>query len=243
MYKATGSGGYSINEMNVERITEVARALSDGTRLRLLSMLLKGPKTVSELAAGLGMVQPGISAHLGVLKEAELVVYEVVGRQHVYRVRRDRVQELLGALTVLSGGGAPGAGLGDRTAREALLGSPVCAARSCYDHLAGLAGVELLEGMLQLGWLEANEDGERVTYRLTQEGKVALEKKGVDVGAARRARRLFAFGCRDWTELDLHLGGSLGAEIFGTLQDADFLLWRKEERAVAVLRPLDQWLC
>lgn len=228
--------------MEVERISRTAGALADGTRLRLLAMLLEGPKAVSELALGLGVVQPGVSGHLGVLREAGLVVSEAVGRQRVYRVRRDLAEGLLGALAALAGEGVSGSDVGDRIAREALRGSPFREARSCYDHLGGLAGVRLLRGMIERGWLETRQDGGRTIYELTPAGEHELEERGVDVETTRRARRLFAFGCQDWTELESHLGGALGAKVFSALQDAGFAQRRQDERIVGILTPLDRWL-
>lgn len=242
MCNATRGGKEKSGNMDVERITGVAGALSDGTRLRLLAMLLEGPKAVSELAAGLGMVQPGVSAHLGVLREARLVVCEAVGRQRVYRVREHRIEGLLGALAALSGEGMSGADLGAQAAREALRESPFREARSCYDHLGGLAGVRLLQGMIERGWLEVREAGGRTVYGLTPVGERALRERNVDVKATRRARRIFALGCADWTELEPHLGGALGAAVFGSLQDAGVARRRRGERTVAVLTPPDHWL-
>lgn len=158
------------------------------------------------------------------------------------RVRDDHVEGLLGALAALSGEGARGVDPGVRAARGALRGSPFREARSCYDHLGGLVAVRLLGGMLESGWLKTREDGGRAVYSLTPIGDEALRERNVDVEAARRARRLFAFGCRDWTELQPHLGGALGATVFGTLQDAGFLRRRPGERTVAVLATLDPWL-
>lgn len=228
--------------MEVGRIVEVAGALSDETRLRILAMLLEKPKAVTELVAGLNVSQPRASAHLAVLREAGLVLFEAEGRQRVYRVREDRVEGLLGALAALSGQVEVGPDLGARAAREALRGSPFREARTCYDHLGGLAGVRLLGGMLEEGWLEEAEEGERVSYHLTPQGGAALEERGVDVEGARRARRLFAFGCTDWTEREPHLGGALGAEILEALEGAGLVRRRAGERSVTLPEPLGGWL-
>ena len=44
--------------------------------------------------------------------------------------------------------------------------------RTCYDHLAGVVGVQLLEALLQRGWLEESA-GPRPRYRLTPSGRQA----------------------------------------------------------------------
>jgi DNA-binding transcriptional ArsR family regulator len=52
--------------------------LAEPTRRRILDLLRERPRMVGELAARLGLTQPGASKHLRVLREAGLV-----------RVRRD----------------------------------------------------------------------------------------------------------------------------------------------------------
>jgi DNA-binding PadR family transcriptional regulator len=84
--------------------------------------------------------------------------------------------------------------------------------RTCYDHLAGVAGLQLLDAMLQCGWLEPQESEEnsRSLYHLTPQGTQALQERGVDVIRAAQTRRRFAFGCMDWTERRVHLAGCWG---------------------------------
>jgi hypothetical protein len=87
-------------------------------------------------------------------------------------------------------------------------------ARTCYDHLGGVAGVRLLDGLLERNWLEATEGG---AYLLSAGGAAALRRAGVDLEATRRTRRAFAIGCLDWTERRPHLGGALGAALLRAL--------------------------
>src|SRR2546423_1587776 len=89
-------------------------------------------------------------------------------------------------------------------------------ARTCYDHLAGVAGGQVLEGLCQRGWLESQADP-RPTYRLTSPGTQACAARGVDIVQSRTARRAFAYGCLDWTERRPHLGGALGAAVLAAL--------------------------
>ena len=56
-------------------------------------------------------------------------------------------------------------------------------ARTCYGHLAGVAGVALMEELLRLKWveeLEAPVSGNRVGYGLTAKGRMAMTDFGVD---------------------------------------------------------------
>jgi len=63
-----------------------------------------------------------------------------------------------------------------------------------------------------MGWLaEDSKDGS--SYDLTPRGAKGLDALGVDVNAARRLRRRFAFACVDWSERRPHLGGAVGAAL------------------------------
>lgn len=130
-----------------------------------------------------------------------------------------------------------------RAAREVRRDSPRRRARTCYDHLAGVAGVDLLEALLRRCWLE--EDGcnnGRTRYRLTPQGRLCLSARGVDLAEADRSRRMYAYGCVDWTERRLHLGGALAAAILQALGNAGVVRRQAATRVVEPLQPLAAWL-
>jgi len=229
------------SQVGIERIAAAAKALADENRLRILALLLEGPKAVSELVVGLGVTQPGVSAHLALLREAGLVSYEDEGRRRIYRVSTDRVGDLTGALAALSGQGVGGEDLGRQAATKSLSNSPFRQARTCYDHLAGAAGVGLLDSMLEQGWLRQQEEYGRIAYHLTPRGTRELSKRDVRIERALGARRVFAFGCADWTERESHLGGALGAEVLRTLADGGYVDHDEGTRSVAVLKSLHGW--
>jgi ArsR family transcriptional regulator len=58
----------------MKRASSLFRLLADGTRLRLLRILQQDRFNVSELTGILGVAQSGVSRHLGLLKEAGLVI-------------------------------------------------------------------------------------------------------------------------------------------------------------------------
>ena len=62
------------------------RLLGDEARLRLLRVLEKDRFNVKELTGILGLAQSGVSRHLGLLKEAGLVVEERDGAYSFYRL-------------------------------------------------------------------------------------------------------------------------------------------------------------
>jgi SAM-dependent methyltransferase len=62
------------------------RLLGDETRLRLLRVLAREAVNVSELTAILGLAQSGVSRHLGLLRDAGLVLEERAGTFAWYRL-------------------------------------------------------------------------------------------------------------------------------------------------------------
>ena len=70
------------------------RALADDSRLVMLDALAKGPLTVNELAALLPIARPGVSRHLRVLREAELVEVRQDAQRRVYSLRPQPLAEL-----------------------------------------------------------------------------------------------------------------------------------------------------
>lgn len=72
------------------------RVLGDPTRLRILELLLEGPRTVSELVEATGARQSRVSNHLACLRWCRFVEDERRGRQVTYRVADPRVGRLLG---------------------------------------------------------------------------------------------------------------------------------------------------
>jgi DNA-binding transcriptional ArsR family regulator len=214
-----------------EAVAAIARALGDETRVRLIDELAAGEATVSDLASRLGLDQPRVSTHLGVLREAGLVEVRPEGRQRAYALRGQVPAMALATLrTLTSANGAPTSyrlpGPTVRTLRDT---SPLRQARTCYDHLAGVAGVELLDGLLSRSWLDGTDGRD---LRLTETGARALAAAGVDLDAARRSRRAFAIRCDDWTERRTHLGGALGASLLVAMLDQRRVRLRAGDRAV-----------
>jgi DNA-binding transcriptional ArsR family regulator len=66
--------------------TDAYNAVAEASRRRLLDALGTGEATVTELVDRLGLSQPQVSKHLGVLRAVGLVLVRVDGRHHWYRV-------------------------------------------------------------------------------------------------------------------------------------------------------------
>ena len=57
----------------MEELLDIFKAFSDETRLRIIKLLEHGELCVCDLVAALDMVQPNISFHLAILREAGLI--------------------------------------------------------------------------------------------------------------------------------------------------------------------------
>jgi DNA-binding transcriptional ArsR family regulator len=217
----------------------IASALADPARLAILAALLEGEATVSELAARLALPQPRASTHLARLRDVALVETAAMGRHRAYRVNAARVKPLLDALYAT--GPAAVARPSAQAGRERRRDTPLRRARTCYDHLAGVAGVGLLDTMRRRRWVEEHAT-DRPGYAVTATGERALRRRGVDLERARQSRRQFAAACLDWTERRPHLGGALGAEVLTALRAGGYVRRARAGRAISLVKPLDAWL-
>ena len=74
---------------------DVFAAVASPVRRRLLQLLLeRGPQPVQELADQFEMRRPSVSEHLKVLKDAGLVAEEKTGRQRVYRLHAEPLEQM-----------------------------------------------------------------------------------------------------------------------------------------------------
>jgi DNA-binding transcriptional ArsR family regulator len=74
--------------------TDVFRALADPTRREILAILSEGGQSVNAIASCFPVSRPAISKHLRLLREANLVVEVVEGRQRIYHIDPDPLKEV-----------------------------------------------------------------------------------------------------------------------------------------------------
>lgn len=190
-------------------VADVASAIGEPARARMLSSLMDGrARTATELAAIAGVTASTASVHLQRLKSAQLVKVLEQGKCRYYSLHGVDVGAALESLSVLAGA--------SRQAFTPTTPGPLRFARTCYDHMAGTAGVALHDRFTALRWITldtARDKAREDAYTLTLEGNSALASLGIDVDATRNLRRRFAFACLDWSERRPHLGGALGAAV------------------------------
>lgn len=76
-------------------MSQVFKALSDPTRRRVLQLLRQGPLSAGELSEHFNVSKPTMSAHFAVLKEADLVHTEKVGKSVIYHLKLTVLEEAL----------------------------------------------------------------------------------------------------------------------------------------------------
>lgn len=76
-------------------MSSVFKALSDPTRRKVLQLLRQGPMTAGELSDRFDVSKPTMSAHFAVLKEADLVHAEKVGKSVIYHLKLSVLEDAL----------------------------------------------------------------------------------------------------------------------------------------------------
>ena len=206
-------------------IADVAAALADRTRARMLEELLGGPPLpAGALAARVGVAPSTVSGHLIKLEQAGLVTIESKGRRREARLAGPEVAEALEALARIGGDSARPVGLKQVNGRAALR-----EARSCYDHLAGRAGVALVDDLLARGALEHRDGASSSRPAPTRTTSSVRRRPG-----RLHPRRPLARACADWTERRPHLAGALGAALLTAMLDKGWLKRRPDGRALNI---------
>lgn len=75
--------------MALQDVLNFYKALSDETRLKILKMLEKGELCVCDIVYALNTVQPKISFHLSILKQAGIIVDRKEGKWSYYSLKED----------------------------------------------------------------------------------------------------------------------------------------------------------
>jgi ArsR family transcriptional regulator len=82
--------------VNAEVCSDKLKVLSDATRLAVVEQLLAGPKQVGDLQAKLRVEQSLLSHHLGVLREAGLVLAVRDGKGVRYQIAPEVARSVSG---------------------------------------------------------------------------------------------------------------------------------------------------
>ncbi|HVB11296.1 MAG TPA: winged helix-turn-helix domain-containing protein [Bacillota bacterium] len=220
-------------------IAHVAAAIGEPARGRMLMALLDGRALpASVLAREAGVAPSTASGHLDRLLAAGLLAVEPSGRHRYYRLAGAEVAAALESLARL----APGAPV--RSLRQSTQAEALRHARTCYDHIAGRLGVEIMASLIDRGCLAGGDGrhdpararrdrysapGTDIAYTLTPAGERCLQGFGVELAGQSGVRY-----CVDWTEQRHHLGGRLGALLMQRLLALDWVRRAPAGRALLI---------
>jgi DNA-binding transcriptional ArsR family regulator len=201
----------------VADVASVAAMFAEPARRRIVLVLLDGRALpASRVASEAGVAPSTASGHLAVLLNGGAVTVEQHGRHRYYRLAGPDVAAAAEQLTT------PAGAVPVRSLRDGTRAAALRRGRTCYDHLAGRLGVELLRSLLANGWLRGHDGsfragvdhlssrGVEAPYELTALGERGLADLGVTVADGNRP---FLAYCVDWTEQRHHLAGRLGAAL------------------------------
>ena len=83
-----------LTEQTASKLAELFSALSDASRIRLISLLMEGEMGVSALAEELSMTESAVSHQLRGLRQMRIVRARKEGRQVFYTLEDEHVQKL-----------------------------------------------------------------------------------------------------------------------------------------------------
>ena len=83
-----------LTELKAIQLAELFSALSDASRVRIISLLIEREMSVSALAAGLKMTESAVSHQMRGLRQMHLVRARKTGRQVFYSLDDDHVARL-----------------------------------------------------------------------------------------------------------------------------------------------------
>ncbi|WP_334162457.1 ArsR/SmtB family transcription factor [Phenylobacterium sp.] len=187
-------------------ITRIAALLGEPARANMLSALMGGQAlTAGELAREAGITPQTASAHLARLEAGGLLTRRRQGRHSYFTLAGPDVAEAMEQLIVLAGRA------GHLRTRPGPRDPALRRARVCYDHLAGDAGVAMLDALVAQGRI-ADHDG---ALALTEKGRVFASDFDLDLDAP--GRRPLCRACLDWSVRRSHLAGVMGAALLSRI--------------------------
>lgn len=208
-----------------DQFIKTATLIGDATRASILWNLLDGKAfTATELAIAVETSAQNISMHLGKLLDADLISVEKQGRHKYYRFSNKEVAYAVEAMANL----IPKPEISAKKKTENY--PPIKYCRTCYDHLAGKIGVALADSLLeQKIIIEKNN-----TFEITSEGEKWFSDFGVNIGDAKKQKRIFLKPCLDWSERRYHIAGSVGTLLLNKMLEQDWIRRTKDSRAIII---------
>jgi len=205
-------------------LVEVAALVGDTARATMLAALMGGRSlTATELAYLARVSRSTASGHLSKLVNARLLTVTRKRRFSYYRLASPLVADMLESINLVASIETP-----PRHRPRSAEDNALRFARTCYDHLAGRAGVAIADALTARGHVVLSDEGGEVTPA----GERFLCSFGVDL-APPPSRRIYCRACLDWSERRWHIKGVVGARILYRCME---LGWFTRERNTRALR-------
>ncbi|MDY8023899.1 winged helix-turn-helix domain-containing protein [Paenibacillus polymyxa] len=206
-------------------IAMIASLVSEPSRAAILTALLDGRfHTASELAHMAGIKPQTASFHLAKMTEAQVVTVEKQGRHRYFGIQDPEVAQVMESLLSI----APPVPIKSFT--HASENEALRLARTCYDHVAGQLGVQLMSFFIQKGILSEDQDG----LHITEQGEIFFTDFQIDLKKTRQKRRSFSHKCLDWSERRHHLAGALGSAVLDRLFELHWIERLPTTRAIRI---------
>ncbi|PPQ47109.1 transcriptional regulator [Paenibacillus peoriae] len=206
-------------------VAMIASLVSEPSRAAILTALLDGRfHTASELAHMVGIKPQTASFHLAKMTEAQVVTVEKQGRHRYYGIQDPEVARVMESFLSI----APSVPI--HSFKHASENEALRLARTCYDHVAGQLGVQLMSSFIQKGILSEDQDG----LHITEQGETFFTDFQIDLKKTRQKRRSFSHKCLDWSERRHHLAGALGSALLDRLFELNWIERLPTTRAIRV---------
>lgn len=199
----------------MSELAQLAAAIADPSRAAMLDVLLDGrDHSIGALGRHAGVAIATASSHVHKLADARLVTVTRAGRERRVRLASAEVAQLLEQLAVVAS---------QRTRRDELR-----FARTCYDHLAGVLAIVVVDALVDRGWLHRTSDNLEPAPTLF----AWLSDHGHAVEIA--GKRPLSRACLDWTESTPHVAGRIGAALAAVFVDERWVAPVRASRALRV---------
>jgi DNA-binding transcriptional ArsR family regulator len=84
----------------MDQNVRLLKALSDGTRIKILQLLLDGERCACTLVLPTGKSQPTVSQHLKILEEGGVLESRRVGTNIWYKIKSQEAEKILAVLDI-----------------------------------------------------------------------------------------------------------------------------------------------
>ncbi|MFW9335763.1 ArsR/SmtB family transcription factor [Paenibacillus polymyxa] len=206
-------------------VAMIASLVSEPSRAAILTALLDGRfHTASELAHMAGIKPQTASFHLAKMTEAQVITVEKQGRHRYYGIQDPEVAQVMESLLSI----APPVPI--KSLKQASENEAIRLARTCYDHVAGHLGVQIMSFFMQKGILSEDQDG----LHITQQGEIFFADFQINLKNTRQKRRSFSHKCLDWSERRHHLAGALGSALLDRLFELHWVEHLPTTRAIRI---------